>query len=111
MGVCQASPPQQPCEVGCVVLSYKWRTEGSQEEVTCLVIQQGTPEPGLSPSLVSSKAHTFSLRKKQEVVLIIKALKLKVRGLSAPWGVKVAARGEAPRACLLLALGNQAYSR
>ena len=111
MGVCQASPPQQPCEVGCIVLSYKWRTEGSQEEVTCLVIQQGTPEPGLSPSLVSSKAHTFSLRKKQEVVLIIKALKLKVWGLSAPWGVRVAVRGEAPRACPHLALGSWAYSR
>lgn len=67
MGVCQASPPQQPCEVGCVVLSYKRGTEGSREEVTCLVTQQGTQELGfklksveLQSPRVFSKEETIS---------------------------------------------------
>lgn len=92
-GVCQASP--HTCEVGCIVLLYKWVNKGSREEVTCSVTQQETEEPDPSPSWWSSQAHTSFL---------IKDLKLKAQGLSAQLGEEGRVRTrDTPRACPLLA--------
>lgn len=87
MGVCQASCPQQPCEVGCVVLFYKWGTEASGEEGSNLPgythsKKHRSQDP--SPSHLGSKTHIFS--KKQEIVLPKSKPQVKSSGTVMPAG-------------------------